>query len=177
MAPPVRPIQDRIRERVDIDERGCWLWRGPVFKDGYGAIGIRRTGTQRAHRVSYDAFVGPIPTGLWVLHRCDVPRCVNPEHLFLGTPSDNTQDCFAKGRRHIRRGEEHHGAKHTERFVWGVRQLRKIGLSITEIARMFGMDYFRIYQLCSGRSWRHIDHAGMFAQYSREWGPRNAAAN
>lgn len=113
MAPPIRPIADRIKERVTISDRGCWLWNGPIFKDGYGAIGIKRTGQHRAHRVSFATFVSPIPAGMWVLHRCDTPSCVNPEHLFLGSARDNALDREAKGRANRAHGASHHWAKHT----------------------------------------------------------------
>jgi len=81
-----------------VDKSGaCWLWTGPLFRSGYGraSCGIKK---RRAHRVAFETYIGPIPDGLQVLHRCDVPRCVNPAHLFLGTPADNARDMDAKGR-------------------------------------------------------------------------------
>lgn len=78
----------------------CWLWTGGKFKSGYGSIGRggRGTGCARAHRVSYELNVGPIPPGLHVLHMCDTPACVNPRHLWVGTQQDNMADRKAKGR-------------------------------------------------------------------------------
>ncbi len=73
---------------------GCWLWMGAVISSGYGSIG--RHGL--AHRESYTAFRGKVPDGKHVLHRCDVPLCVNPDHLFIGTHTDNMRDMFRKGR-------------------------------------------------------------------------------
>ena len=79
---------------------GCHLWIGGADPDGYGVISRqgRRGKQERAHRVAYELFVGPIPDGICVLHRCDTPACVNPEHLFLGTNLDNVRDRDAKGR-------------------------------------------------------------------------------
>lgn len=83
---------------------GCWLWLGTT-SNGYGRIDHGGK-TLRAHRASYEEFVGPIPKGFCVLHRCDTPCCVNPEHLFLGTQQDNMSDKAAKrSRRHPARGD------------------------------------------------------------------------
>lgn len=170
MAPPIRPIKDRILERVKHNERGCWLWQGSIFKDGYGAIGIRRTGSKRAHRVSYEAFVGRIPDGLWVLHKCDTPACVNPDHLFVGTASDNTVDMHNKGRRKILRGEDHPNTKFSERFVWGVRKLHdKPGLSIRVLSDMYGINYFTMYQLAKRKTRRVVNEEKCAADFRAEW--------
>ncbi len=75
---------------------GCWLWQGSLTPLGYGQFSY--LGDQRAHRASWRIFCGEIPSGMFVLHRCDVRNCVNPEHLFLGTQADNIRDKVAKGR-------------------------------------------------------------------------------
>ena len=80
-----------------IPESGCWIWTGAINNGGYGRIGIGKK-TTTAHRYSYQINVGEIPDGLFVLHKCDVRCCANPDHLFLGTPTDNMQDMVKKGR-------------------------------------------------------------------------------
>lgn len=80
----------------------CWIWPFAKDKDGYGRVYMH--GNRRAHRLAYKSFVGKIPTGLCVLHRCDVPSCVNPRHLFLGTVKDNNRDRVFKGRNGKRPG-------------------------------------------------------------------------
>lgn len=77
----------------------CWLWQGPISSNGYGrcAMGKRRA-WMAAHRVSWTIHYGDIPQGLFVCHHCDVPLCVNPAHLFLGTQTDNMRDAACKGR-------------------------------------------------------------------------------
>jgi len=76
---------------------GCWLWAKTLSRFGYGMFRIKRE-SYLAHRYSWTLHRGPIPVGLWVLHRCDVPACVNPGHLFLGTHQDNMDDMKRKGR-------------------------------------------------------------------------------
>ena len=76
---------------------GCWVWVGNRIPQGYGTIGVGGKPV-RAHRYSWELHNGPIPDGLFVLHRCDNPPCVRPDHLFLGTALDNSRDCVDKGR-------------------------------------------------------------------------------
>lgn len=84
--------------RVEKTE-GCWTWKAARHpRDGYGAFWNDEKRLVRAHRFSYQLHYGPIPDGLWVLHRCDDPPCVRPDHLFLGTAADNNNDRERKGR-------------------------------------------------------------------------------
>ena len=80
-----------------VPEAGCWLWEGNMHSKGYGSFEFMRK-TQSAHRVSWLIHFGDIPDKLYVLHKCDTRCCVNPNHLFLGTPKDNTQDMIRKKR-------------------------------------------------------------------------------
>lgn len=81
-----------------VDKSGeCWLWTAGTFRRGYGAIKV--DGKQvKAHRLAHELFIGPIPEGLHVLHRCDVPGCVRPEHLYAGTDKDNVRDRSSRKR-------------------------------------------------------------------------------
>jgi hypothetical protein len=96
---------ERFLSRFVVNETtGCWLWTSTRLTDSYGrprnGYGVMRIGRkmQRAHRLSYELHVGPIPDGLFVCHACDVPACVNPGHLWLGTQADNMRDKKRKGR-------------------------------------------------------------------------------
>lgn len=97
-----RPLSERVLSLCRQQEDGCWIWTGHVTRNGYGSIGVTfNRGRARyigAHRASWMAFRGEIAAGLCVCHHCDVPLCVNPDHLFLGTLKDNTRDMIAKGR-------------------------------------------------------------------------------
>jgi hypothetical protein len=95
--PKPRPVADRFWPKVEKTD-GCWLWTGATDRRGYGKIFDGAGKLLIASRVAHELCIGPIPDGLCVLHKCDNPPCVNPDHLFLGTFGDNTQDMLAKGR-------------------------------------------------------------------------------
>lgn len=101
----VVPLAERFWRRVD-KSGPCWIWTGAQGHHGYGRIGIggHDGPTVLAHRVAWELSNGPVPEGLCVLHRCDNPPCVNPDHLFVGTQADNIRDCKEKGRMRNGRG-------------------------------------------------------------------------
>lgn len=102
MSRRVRPLRERFEERIQPEPMsGCHLWTGSTNKC-YGVVGKggRSGGMFQAHRLSWEFSNGPIPDGLHVLHKCDTPACVNPDHLFLGTNGDNIRDAIAKGRQY-----------------------------------------------------------------------------
>lgn len=86
----VRPVRERLMERVQVDDNGCWIYTGATT-NGYGVIGLgrRSDGTRQTHRVAYELFVGPIPDGLHLDHLCRVTLCCNPEHLEPVTQAEN----------------------------------------------------------------------------------------
>ena len=110
----------------------------------------------QAHRVSWFISRGAIANGLFVCHKCDVPACVNPAHLFLGTNTDNMRDMHAKGRGRPVRGSVHPRAKLTEREVPIVRAMYKTGISQQKIADIFEVNQKTISKLLSGGTWKHV---------------------
>lgn len=160
MAPPLIPIEQRFWAKVRKTE-SCWIWTGCKWGE-YGQLlgtGGRSGKRFSAHRLSWEVHNGPIPEGLWVLHHCDVPLCVNPEHLFLGTPSTNSVDRDNKRRRDRRPGEAHHNVKLTEAMVQDIRSRQ--GQTQKRIAEEFGVSFQQISRICSGQQWTHLNGASI----------------
>ena len=154
-------LEVRIKQlSVTDDITGCWNWKG-CTRNGYGRliIGSRSDGSRKtitAHRLSHEIFIGPIPDGLFVCHKCDNPSCVNPRHLFAGTRQDNVDDRERKGRNFIAFGELNGNAKLNETDVLSARRLRASGKTFASIADRFGVDKKTIIQAIKGGSWAHV---------------------
>lgn len=135
--PSTASVATRFWDRVDRSGE-CWLWTGArsgCLKQ-YGAVTIRGRRV-RAHRFAYQLAVGSIPTGRIVRHRCDEPLCVRPEHLELGTQTDNNRDRDERGRQRSVRGEDHARHKLTVGQVRAIRQAAAAGQSIESLAREY----------------------------------------
>ena len=134
---------------------GCVLWTGNayVLRGGYGSVTMRRHGIigRRAHRMAWELYKGPIPKGLHVLHRCDVPLCVNPDHLFLGDQQTNMADKVAKGRQN--KGETHGMGKLTESQAIAVLNDPRL---LREIAAEYDISFITVSDIKCGRSWKHL---------------------
>ena len=139
---------DRFLEKVDKKE--CWFWIAYCNEEGYGSFRFRDK-VEKAHRVSWILFKGEIPEGKMVLHSCDKPCCVNPDHLFLGTDEDNKNDRQNKLRQ--ARGSNHGSAIFTEKDVLQIRSLREEGFKIREIAEYFGAKEGTVANICSRQTW------------------------
>ena len=160
MSKPPTPITERFWSRIKVlTAKDCWEWQGYLSPKGYGKIFIERGKSMMlVHRFSYILHHGSIPDNLFVLHRCDNPRCVNPNHLWLGTKNDNNQDCIAKGRRNNvgSKGESHPNVSLTDAQVIEIRNLFANHRTIQEIATQYGMSHGAISHIVKGRSWKHL---------------------
>lgn len=142
-----------FKERTTIDpETGCWLWTKSDNGFGYGKVHLPDHKERSAHRLSWAMHVGPIPDGLLVLHHCDVPRCVNPDHLFLGDMRDNTLDCMRKGRHVARSGEANGAAKLTWDAVAFIRE-NPHNESMISLGKRFGVDPSTVRSVVIGETW------------------------
>ena len=138
-----------ISKHSKTESSGCWIWSRSINNWGYGRIGPGRS-ERAAHRLSYRTFRGEIPDGMNVLHRCDVPRCVNPAHLFLGTNTDNMRDMASKGRTAVKRGEDNPISKLTDRAVAEIRASTETSAFL---ARKFGVSHKAIRLVRGGVTW------------------------
>jgi predicted XRE-type DNA-binding protein len=131
----------------------CWPWTGYLCENGYGVVSINGKG-YKAHRVSYSIRHEGIPSDSLVLHRCDVRACVNPAHLFLGTPKDNSQDAVKKGRNTKLYGEQNGKTKLTRTAVLAIRRIcKRGGLYQKTVARQFGVSEATVSYVVNGGRW------------------------
>ena len=147
-------LEDKLRfSGWDVNDNGCWLWNG-TLSHGYGLVSVDG-GQLLTHRAAYETWVGPIPEGMYVCHECDTPRCMNPDHLFVGTNQDNLADMRSK-RRHSY-GERRYNARLTEAKVLEARRLRREGVPVLTLAARFGVSKRQIYKVTNGEQWKHLN--------------------
>jgi hypothetical protein len=152
--PKPKDVSVRFWDKVQKTDT-CWLWRGAL--DGHFGYGMfhQTRGARRAHRVAWELTHGPIPAGLCVMHSCDVPACVNPAHLSLGSHADNNADMKAKGRERKvgQRGTENPAARLTERDVLAIRASSE---SSPRVAAQFGVSKKTVLDIRNGKTWRFL---------------------
>lgn len=153
------------------DASSCWEYQKLDSRGNYGAIKVNGR-PLRAHRLSWELHFGPIPEGVFVCHRCDNPPCVRPDHLFLGTPADNSADMVAKGRSYTPSGADHYSARSPEKVRRGeaaprailtegqVRDIRRRlaagGITQRALSAEYGVSPATIGIIASGRVWKHV---------------------
>lgn len=151
-------LKSRFDNGYKINEKtGCWEWIKTMHsKNGYGSIGVGTSNSEKAHKISYILHKGEIPIGLCVCHTCDNPKCVNPNHLWLGTPKDNSDDKFKKNRFVSCKGESNGGCKITEEIAKKIKEMLLIGKTSMEISRFFNINYKTVFHIKHGHTWKHI---------------------
>jgi len=161
------PFVERFWEKVQKTD-SCWMWTASKRYKGYGAFIWKdkdgRIIQGRAHRFSWTIHKGDIPEGIFVLHHCDQPACVNPEHLFLGTNQDNVNDKMKKGR-HVKaetygpgkykRGKDHHRTKLTSDTILRIRNDYP-SLSFSRIAKKYSISISHAYAIVKRKAWKHV---------------------
>ena len=149
---PPAPIADRFWKKVE-KTNGCWLWKGSQTEYGYGRFNISGR-VEKAPRVAYKLTYGSIPEGMDILHTCDNPPCVRPDHLFPGTAKDNALDMVAKGRCNPGRANgEQIAHKLTTEQVLQIKERIRQNESLTVLAREFGVAINSISRIKRGKTW------------------------
>ena len=145
----MRPVIPRLQSNIRIAGE-CHIWTGAKTGNGYGTISFkgRYVGT---HRAAYLAYVGDIPNGMLVCHRCDTPLCINPTHLFLGTTKDNSGDCMGKSRQ--AHGERNAGSKLKEHQVLDIRNSTD---TVKMLVRKYSVHKTTIYRIRRRSSWKKL---------------------
>lgn len=148
------PIEERFWNKVRKTD-DCWFWTGSKSDRGYGKI-YWNGKTVRANRVSWELHFGPIPEDQDVLHKCDNPACVRPDHLFLGTHLQNMQDRDRKKRRKPPQGEKHGCAKLTKEKIIEIRALGKLKIKQRDIGKQFGITQATVWRILHRKLWTHV---------------------
>ncbi len=156
-------LEERFWAKVaKLGPNDCWDWRGSENGHGYGHTRTVTNGVVKdvyAHRLSYEIHNGPIPEGMFVCHRCDNPRCVNPSHLFLGTAKDNVHDMICKGRnnRVPVKGVDCGTSKLTEEQVSAIRRRYACGERQVDLAADFSIGQSTVSAIVIRKTWKHIE--------------------
>ena len=143
------------------NSNGCWLWIGSANSYGYGQAWEASPNRKHihTHRKAYELWKGQVPSGSFVCHSCDNPRCCNPDHLFLGTAADNSADMKHKNRHRF--GDNHHTRKLSSGQVMEILSVPTPvpPTSVGAMAEKFGVSRACIYQILSGKRWCHLQPA------------------
>lgn len=136
---------------------GCWIWIGGLGNFGYGAFYFRPPRKMEfAHRVSYVLYRGEIPEGKHILHTCDNPFCVNPDHLFIGTPLDNMRDKMKKGRHVAWKSKDCNLTKLTEADVLEIRRLSASGLNNVQVGKIMNTCDANVSMIKNRKTWKNL---------------------
>lgn len=140
-------------EKIVKEQNGCWRWVGTLDAAGYGLLCVRDK-MVRATRLSLLLHGVEVPAGQFACHHCDNPKCVNPDHLFAGTPKDNTHDALTKNR--MLKGEKNGRAKLVEADVLAIRARHSVGATVKELAAEFGVWPTAISRIIHRTRWAHV---------------------
>ena len=143
----------RFWGRIKKVPSGCWLWQGAVNTTGYGMANLTGRKNIVAHRLAWTLLKGEIPAGMNALHRCDTPRCCNPDHIFLGTQLENGIDARSKGRTTKGRNLYHL----TPEQVRELRRLKAEGMTYAALSARFGVSKNALCAAVTGRTWGNIE--------------------
>lgn len=166
-------LLERFESQINKIVGGCWLWTGELSPSGYGILRMGGSSLP-THRISFEIYKDQIPQGLCVCHACDVRACVNPDHLWLGTQTENIEDATKKGR--MNRGEDNARSKLTEDKVKDIIALYKTGdYSQAELGAQFGVNHSIISDIITGKKWKYIEIDRSFRRGRGSVGNKNGS--
>ena len=153
---PPTPVSTRFWAKVVKQKGGCWIFTSTHGGTDYGMLSVSSGEEYLAHRISWEIHNGKIPNGLLVLHHCDVPKCVNPDHLYLGTRQQNMDDMVSRGRSVT--GEKHPNHKLTRTQIKTIRERYSTGkYSQQSLADSFGVHQTNIGFIVRNKTWIVIE--------------------
>lgn len=133
---------------------GCWEWTGAI-KEGYGIFSVNHK-DKLAHRLMYEKYKGKIPQGMNICHTCDNPKCVNPEHLWVGSQAENVADMMKKRRGLKSFGSNHHFSTITDEIAREIKTKLRDGMTIKQVHMILGASYRVVQHIHAETTWRHI---------------------
>lgn len=154
----IEMLPKRFIKKINFTDT-CWLWTAAKYPSGYGQFGFEGK-TYATHRFLWNFLRGEIPEGICVLHKCDVRACIKPDHLFLGTKKDNSDDMIKKGRDRKLKGEHHGMAKLSNVQVKEIKSIYvrgRNGFSQVKLAEMYGVDRTVIGKIVTGKAYNYAD--------------------
>lgn len=168
--PAKREAIERFKEKVIVAESGCHEWTAGLNPKGYGQFKPNPCESWQAHRWIYHYFNPETPISLYILHKCDNRKCVNPEHLYAGTQQDNMDDMYERGRNVHVRGEAVGTTYLTEKQVSNIKGLHAIGLQPKLLAKIFNSKATTICSIVTGKVWGHVSPPVIIGNRTREAG-------
>jgi len=153
-------VKKRFMENIKVDSNGCWIWQASVYKDKCGRKTYGRFFTKlfpkecKSHRISHLIFNGPISKDAYICHKCSIPTCNNPDHIYLGNHALNSQDMVDADRQ--AKGEHNGNSRYTKEIVLKARELRETGMSYAKIGLELNVHKSSIERFIKRKIWKHI---------------------
>jgi len=153
-------VKKRFMENIKVDSNGCWIWQASTYKDKWGRKTYGRFFTKlfpkecKSHRISYLMFNGPIPKEAFICHKCSIPSCNNPYHIYCGNHTSNTEDMVNANRQ--AKGEHDGNSRYTKEIVLKARELRENGMTYKQIGEELNVHVSSIERFIKKKVWKHI---------------------